>query len=98
MYVYNTFHTFLCTFCIGLNSTTLGAISKLMLTSDVTDDVIAVVRHVVDQLNNRLLSENDQSVEMPVNVKLWHTPGCHELLASLGMHNLVSNLVSQLIN
>jgi len=56
------------------------------LTSDVTDDVIAVIRHVVEQLNNRLLSENEQSVEMPVNVKLWHTPGCHELLASLGKH------------
>jgi len=57
----------------------------LILTSDITDDVIAVIRHVVEQLNNRLLSENEQSVEMPVNVKLWHTPGCHELLASLGM-------------
>jgi len=71
---------------LGLNSTTLSAISKLILTSDVTDDVIAVIRHVVEQLNNRLLSENEQSVEMPVNVKLWHTPGCHELLASLGKH------------
>lgn len=58
----------------------------MVLTSDVTDDVIAVIRHVVEQLNNRLLSENEQSVEMPVNVKLWHTPGCHELLASLGIH------------
>jgi len=71
---------------LGLNSTTLSAISKLILTSDVTDDVIAVIRHVVEQLNNRLLSENEQSVEMPVNVKLWHTPGCHELLASLGKY------------
>ncbi|CAH1712106.1 tetratricopeptide repeat protein 28 [Aphis gossypii] len=69
---------------LGLNSSTLSAISKLILTSDVTDDVISVIRHVVEQLNNRLLSENEQSVEMPVNVKLWHTPGCHELLASLG--------------
>lgn len=51
-----------------------------------TDDVISVIRHVVEQLNNRL-SENEQSVEMPVNVKLWHTPGCHELLASLGIYN-----------
>lgn len=59
----------------------------MVLTSDVTDDVIAVIRHVVEQLNNRLLSENEQSVEMPVNVKLWHTPGCHELLASLGKHS-----------
>jgi len=57
-----------------------------VLTSDVTDDVIAMIRNVVDQLNNRLLSENDQSVELPVNVKLWHIPGCHELLASLGMY------------
>lgn len=64
----------------------MSAISKLVLTSDVTDDVIAVIRHVVDQLNNRLLCENDQLVEMLVNVKVWHTPGCHELLASLGMH------------
>lgn len=69
-----------------MNSTTLSALSKLVLTSDVTDDVIAVIRHVVEQFNNRLLSENEQSVEMPVNVKLWHTPGCHELLASLGMY------------
>lgn len=53
-----------------------------------TDDVISVIRHVVEQLNNRL-SENEQSVEMPVNVKLWHTPGCHELLASLGMYYII---------
>lgn len=66
----------------------MSAISKLILTSDVTDDVISVIRHVVEQLNNKLLSENEQSVEMPVDVKLWHTPGCHELLASLGK-NLV---------
>jgi len=71
-----------------LNSTTLSAISKLVLTSDVTDDVIAVIRHVVEQLNNRLLSENDQCVEMPINVKLWHSPGCHELLASLGIFSV----------
>lgn len=64
-----------------------------MLTSDVTDDVIAMIKHVVDQLNNRLLSENDQSVELPVNVKLWHTPGCHELLASLGMYLILLLLV-----
>lgn len=69
-----------------MNSTTLSALSKLVLTSDVTDDVIAVIRHIVEQFNNRLLSENEQSVEMPVNVKLWHTPGCHELLASLGIY------------
>lgn len=85
-----------------MNSTTLSAISKLVLTSDVTDDVIAVIRHVVEQLNNRLLSENEQSVEMPVNVKLWHTPGCHELLASLGMHivsfSFYSYLKSKYIN
>lgn len=56
----------------------------MISTYDVTDDVISVIRHVVEQLNNRL-SENEQSVEMPVNVKLWHTPGCHELLASLGI-------------
>lgn len=58
----------------------------MVLSSDVTDDVIAVIQHVVEQLNNRLSSENEQSVEMSVSVKLWHTPGCHELLASLGIH------------
>ncbi|XP_050428822.1 tetratricopeptide repeat protein 28 isoform X2 [Adelges cooleyi] len=69
---------------LGLNSVTLNAMSKLISTSEITDDVMAVVRHVSEQLNSRLLSENEQPVDMSVNVKLWHTPGCHELLASLG--------------
>lgn len=53
---------------------------------------------MVEQLNNRLLSENEQSVEMPVNVKLWHTPGCHELLASLGKKKLSGFIIVFIMN
>ena len=68
--------------------------------NDSSDEIIALFRQVVVLMSNRDSSNepsfnNDvsmtkrngdtgTSVEVPVSVKLWKVPGCHELLASLG--------------
>ena len=69
-------------------------------TSDASDEIIALFRQVVVLMSNRdttneqsfpqdiIISHRSQdigaSIEVPVSVKLWRVPGCHELLASLG--------------
>nr|XP_018917333.1 PREDICTED: tetratricopeptide repeat protein 28 [Bemisia tabaci] len=67
---------------LGLTSTTLGALSKLLSTTDAADDIITVIRLVVAKFS--LATSDTEQIEIPVSVKLWHVPGCHELLASLG--------------
>jgi hypothetical protein len=68
--------------CAGLSGTSLYALSKLMSNVEVADDIIGVIRHVIGQFSMKNL-ETD-SIEVPISVKLWRVPGCHELLASLG--------------
>ena len=43
---------------------------------------MALFRSVISEFGPRELEV--ESVQVPVNVKLWRVPGCHELLASLG--------------
>jgi hypothetical protein len=72
----------------------------LSSSNDSSDEIIALFRQVVVLMSNRDPSNDNSfsrdvtiskrsndfatSVEVPVNVKLWRVPGCHELLASLG--------------
>ncbi|RZF33680.1 hypothetical protein LSTR_LSTR007058 [Laodelphax striatellus] len=67
---------------LGLTSSTLAALSKLMSNVDVADDIIAVIRIVIGQFSMKNIET--ESIEIPISVKLWRVPGCHELLASLG--------------
>lgn len=68
---------------LGLTTPSLLAISKLLASSEAsTDDITAVLRNATVQLGLRDLES--ESVDIPVPVKLWRLPGCHELLASLG--------------
>ncbi|CAH4027695.1 tetratricopeptide repeat protein 28 isoform X1 [Pieris brassicae] len=67
---------------LGLSSTTLQALSKLISNGDVADDIIGVIRSVISQFTVKN-SETD-TIEVAVNVRLWRVNGCHELLASLG--------------
>ncbi|GLH03856.1 Tetratricopeptide repeat protein 28, partial [Gryllus bimaculatus] len=67
---------------LGLSSTSLHALSKLMSNVEVADDIISVIRQVMGQFGMKNLDTD--SVEVPISVKLWRVPGCHELLASLG--------------
>ena len=69
---------------LGLTTPSLLAISKLLAVSEAstTDDITAVLRNATAQLGMRDLES--ESVDIPVPVKLWRLPGCHELLASLG--------------
>ncbi|XP_026314209.1 tetratricopeptide repeat protein 28 isoform X2 [Hyposmocoma kahamanoa] len=67
---------------LGLTSTTLQALSKLIANGDVADDIIGVIRSVISQFSVKN-SESD-TIEVAVNVRLWRVNGCHELLASLG--------------
>ncbi|XP_032527413.2 tetratricopeptide repeat protein 28 isoform X2 [Danaus plexippus] len=66
---------------LGLTPTTLQALSKLISNgSEVSDDIIGVVRAVIAQF----AVKEGETVEVAVNVRLWRVNGCHELLASLG--------------
>lgn len=68
---------------LGLTTPSLLAISKLLASSEAsTDDITAVLRNATVQLGLRDME--NESVDIPVPVKLWRLPGCHELLASLG--------------
>ncbi|XP_045503634.1 tetratricopeptide repeat protein 28 isoform X2 [Colias croceus] len=67
---------------LGLSSTTLLALSKLISNGDVADDIIGVIRSVISQFTVKNC-ETD-TIEVAVNVRLWRVNGCHELLASLG--------------
>jgi hypothetical protein len=49
---------------------------------EVADDIIGVIRQVIGQFSMKNLET--ESIEVPISVKLWRVPGCHELLASLG--------------
>ncbi|XP_045466436.1 tetratricopeptide repeat protein 28 [Harmonia axyridis] len=67
---------------LALSSTSIQALSKLTATSDVSDDIIAVIQSALSQFTSKGMEH--ESVEVALNVRLWRVPGCHELLASLG--------------
>ena len=65
---------------LGLSPVSWSALSKLLASpNEDADEIIAMFRQVV---TNQQQSEPECMV--PVNVRLWRIPGCHELLASLG--------------
>ncbi|XP_071443187.1 tetratricopeptide repeat protein 28, partial [Hetaerina americana] len=67
---------------LGLSTTTLCALSKLTSNAEAADDIIGVIRQAIGQLSMKNLEV--ESIEIPIDMKLWQVPGCHELLASLG--------------
>ncbi|CAM1313227.1 TTC28 (predicted) [Pycnogonum litorale] len=67
---------------LGLSSTSITAVSKLLASPDCSDDIITLIRQVINQFSMKDM--NADNVECPVSVNLWRIPGCHELLASLG--------------
>ena len=70
---------------LGLTQTSWLALGKLLSSPEAADEIIALFRQVVVLLTSALESGDiSSSIQVPVNVKLWRVPGCHELLASLG--------------
>ncbi|XP_038059713.1 tetratricopeptide repeat protein 28-like isoform X2 [Patiria miniata] len=65
---------------LGLSQNTLIALSKLLSFSDAAQEIIIMLQQVVAKYTR----DREGAIQVPVNVKLWRTPGCHELLASLG--------------
>ncbi|XP_071789683.1 tetratricopeptide repeat protein 28-like isoform X3 [Asterias amurensis] len=65
---------------LGLSQNTLIALSKLLSFSDAAQEIISMLQQVVAKYTR----DREGAIQVPVNVKLWRTPGCHELLASLG--------------
>lgn len=72
---------------LGLTTTSLLAISKMMASSESADEIVAVLRNATAQLGLRGAAdpagEVTESIDIAVPVKLWRLPGFHELLASL---------------
>ena len=67
---------------LGLSQTSWVALSKLLTNPEEADEIIALFRAVTVELNSN--EQAELGAQVPVNVKLWRIPGCHELLASLG--------------
>lgn len=70
---------------LALSPTTLQALSKLINSAEISDDIIGVMRNVVAQYPPKGSPESiTEPIEIPLSVRLWRVSGCHELLASLG--------------
>ncbi|XP_071946339.1 tetratricopeptide repeat protein 28-like [Antedon mediterranea] len=68
---------------LGLSSTSTMALSKLLVHPDAADEIIQMIRQVLENYS-RDKEGREVGIQVPINTKLWRTPGCHELLASLG--------------
>jgi len=64
---------------LGLSPTTLQALSKLVNARTVNTALVELFSHVLS-----CFVQGMNNVQVPLNLKLWRTVGCHELLASLG--------------
>lgn len=69
---------------MALSPTSLHALSKLVNSVEISDDIIGVMRNVVAKYPPKGSIELETSIEVPLSVRLWRVSGCHELLASLG--------------
>ncbi|XP_013103199.2 tetratricopeptide repeat protein 28 [Stomoxys calcitrans] len=69
---------------LALTPLTLQALAKLVGSSDMADDIIAVIRNVLAQYPPKGSPETEAAIEIPLSVRLWRVAGCHELLASMG--------------
>lgn len=69
---------------LALSPTTVHALSKLVNSVEISDDIIGVIRNVVAKYPPKGSIEVETSIEVPLSVRLWRVSGCHELLASLG--------------
>lgn len=67
-----------------MSPTSLHALSKLVNSVEISDDIIGVMRNVVAKYPPKGSIEQETSIEVPLSVRLWRVSGCHELLASLG--------------
>eukprot|EP00057_Strongylocentrotus_purpuratus_P029870 XP_780072.4 PREDICTED: tetratricopeptide repeat protein 28 [Strongylocentrotus purpuratus] len=65
---------------LGLTNQTNLAISKLLPFPEAALEIIEMLQHV----QSKYCRDGEGGMQLPVNVKLWQTPGCHELLSSLG--------------
>lgn len=69
---------------LALSPTTVHALSKLVNSVEISDDIIGVIRSVVAKYPTKGCNDQETSIEVPLSVRLWRISGCHELLASLG--------------
>lgn len=69
---------------LGLSTTSLSALSKLVNSAEISDDIIGVMRNIIAHFPPKGSPDLETSVDIPLSVRLWRVSGCHELLASLG--------------
>ncbi len=67
---------------LGLSTTSLHALSKLVNNSEISDDIIGVMRNIIGQFPPKGSPDLETSVDIPLSVRLWRD--MHELLASIG--------------
>ena len=76
---------------LGLSPTSWSALARLLTSpSESVDEILALVRQAVSQFAVTAITAtptaaaSEAGLMLPVSVRLWRVPGCHELLASLG--------------
>lgn len=81
---------------LALSGATIAAISKLLTNSDSVAEIIDQLFKVVQQETNGDTQQILNCHLETLNLRLWSTPGCHELYASLGfdLMEVGSNLVT----
>ncbi|XP_050523379.1 tetratricopeptide repeat protein 28-like isoform X2 [Daktulosphaira vitifoliae] len=77
---------------LGLNTVTFNAMSKLISTPELIDDLITIIRNIIEQLSNKFNVESEKVFDIPVNGKLWKISGCYEFLSSLSLDLVEVNL------
>jgi len=72
---------------VGLPPAPIRALTKLLGTPEVGDEVIGILREAISEM--RLREWDNDQVKLKIDVKLWGVVGCHELLAALGKSILI---------
>ncbi|CAI9715780.1 repeat 28 [Octopus vulgaris] len=64
---------------LGLPSNSITALSEFLVNYEAGEAIITTLHDILIRVTAK-----ENIIEVPINVKLWQIPGCHEFLASLG--------------
>ncbi|GAB1599212.1 tetratricopeptide repeat protein 28-like isoform X1 [Argonauta hians] len=64
---------------LGLPANSITAMSEFLANYEAGEAIISTLHDILLRI-----SAKENIIEVPINVKLWQIPGCHEFLASLG--------------
>lgn len=75
---------------LGLSATSLHALSKLVNNSEISDDIIGVMRNIISQFPPKGSPDLETSVDIPLSVRLWRISGMS--LTQINKTHLLNNI------